>query len=110
MAGRTRELNVRAAEIAREGLGDGVLVAESMGPTGQLVEPFGPLTRDMSLETFSEQARALAEGGVDLLMLETFFALDEALWAAEAVGAVRRRRRAASNRCTAAQRLVPSPM
>jgi 5-methyltetrahydrofolate--homocysteine methyltransferase len=88
LAGRTRELNVRAAEIAREGVGDGVLVAGSMGPTGQLVEPFGPLTRDMSLETFSEQARALAAGGVDLLMLETFFTLDEALWAAEAVGAV----------------------
>jgi methionine synthase I (cobalamin-dependent) len=85
---RTRELNVRAAEIAREGVGDGVLVAGSIGPTGQLVEPFGPLTRDMSLETFSEQARALADGGVDLLMLETFFTLDEALWAAEAAGAV----------------------
>jgi methionine synthase I (cobalamin-dependent) len=88
LAGRTRELNVRAAEIARVGVGEGVLVAGSIGPTGQLVEPFGPLTRDMSLETFSEQARALADGGVDLLMLETFFALDEALWAAEAVGAV----------------------
>ena len=88
LAGRTRELNVRAAELAREAVGDGVLVAGSMGPTGQLVEPFGPLTRDMSLETFGEQARGLTDGGVDLLMLETFFTLDEALWAAEAVGAV----------------------
>lgn len=81
LAGRTRELNLRAAEIAREGVGDGVLVAGSIGPTGQLVEPFGPLTRDVSLETFSEQARALADGGVDLLMLETFFTLEEAVWA-----------------------------
>lgn len=88
LAGRTHELNVRAVEIAREGVGDAVLVAGSMGPTGQLAEPFGPLTRDMSVETFSEQARALAAGGVDLLLLETFFALDEALWAVEAVGAV----------------------
>jgi 5-methyltetrahydrofolate--homocysteine methyltransferase len=63
-------------------------VAGSIGPTGQLVEPFGPLTREMSLQTFGEQARALAEGGVDLLMLETFFTLDEALWAGEAVAAV----------------------
>jgi len=47
-AGRMRELNVRAAEIAREGVGDGVLVAGAIGPTGQLAEPFGPLTRDMS--------------------------------------------------------------
>ena len=88
LAGRTRELNVRAAEIARQSVGDDVLVAGSMGPTGQLVEPFGPLTRDMSLEAFTGQANALADGGVDLLMLETFFTLDEALWAAEAIGAV----------------------
>jgi methionine synthase I (cobalamin-dependent) len=88
LAGRTREVNVRAAEIARDAVGDGVLVAGSIGPTGQLVEPFGPLTRDMSLDTFGEQAGALADGGVDLLMLETFFTLDEALWAAEAIGAV----------------------
>ena len=88
LAGRTHELNVRAAELARDGVGDGVLVAGSIGPTGQLVEPFGPLTRELSLQTFSEQARALADGGVDLLMLETFFTLDEALWAGEAVAAV----------------------
>jgi methionine synthase I (cobalamin-dependent) len=37
---------------------------------------------------FAEQAEALAEGGVDLLVLETFFALDEALWAAEAIRSV----------------------
>lgn len=88
LAGRTHELNVRAAEIARDGVGNSVLVAGSIGPTGQLVEPFGPLTREMSLQTFGEQARALAEGGVDVLMLETFFTLDEALWAGEAVAAV----------------------
>ena len=88
LAGRAREVNVRAAQLAREAVGDGVLVAGSMGPTGQLVEPFGPLTRDMALETFSEQARALAQGGADLLVLETFFTLEEALWAAEAAGSV----------------------
>jgi 5-methyltetrahydrofolate--homocysteine methyltransferase len=88
LAGRARELNMRAAGLAREGAGDDVLVAGSIGPTGQLVEPFGPLTRDGSLQAFGEQARALVEGGVDLVMLETFFTLEEALWAAEAVGAV----------------------
>jgi 5-methyltetrahydrofolate--homocysteine methyltransferase len=56
-----------------------------MGPTGQLVEPLGPLTRQECIDAFREQAQALVEGGVDLLVLETFFALDEALWAAEAV-------------------------
>jgi 5-methyltetrahydrofolate--homocysteine methyltransferase len=88
LAGRARELNSRAAEIARGAVGEQVLVAGSMGPTGQLVEPFGPLTRDACLSAFSEQAAALAEGGVDLLVLETFFALDEALWAAEAIRGV----------------------
>ena len=85
LAGKGREVNARAAELAREAVGDAVLVAGSIGPTGQLVEPFGPLDRDAALEAFGEQARALADGGVDLIVLETFFALEEAVWAAEAV-------------------------
>jgi 5-methyltetrahydrofolate--homocysteine methyltransferase len=88
LEGRAVELNTRAAEIARDAVGAEVLVAGSMGPTGQLVEPLGPLTRNACVRAFSEQARALVEGGVDLLVLETFFALDEALWAAEAIRAV----------------------
>lgn len=43
LAGRARELNVRAAQLAREAVGDDILVAGSTGPTGQLAEPFGPL-------------------------------------------------------------------
>jgi 5-methyltetrahydrofolate--homocysteine methyltransferase len=88
LAGRARELNIRAAEIAREAVGEEVLVAGSMGPTGQLVEPFGLLTRGTCVDAFTQQARALVDGGVDLLVLETFFALDEALWAAEAIRTV----------------------
>jgi Homocysteine S-methyltransferase len=79
---------MRAAEIARDAVGEEVLVAGSMGPTGQLAEPLGLLTRDACVDAFREQARALVEGGVDLLVLETFFALDEALWAAEAIRVV----------------------
>ena len=85
LAGRARELNVRAAELAREAVGDDVLVAGSIGPSGQLIEPFGPLGRELALEAFGEQARALVDGGADLLVLETFFAIEEALWAAEAI-------------------------
>lgn len=88
LAGRARELNTRASGIARQAVGDDVMVAGSMGPTGQLVEPFGPLTRDACLAAFAEQASALVEGSVDALVLETFFALDEALWAAEAIRGV----------------------
>jgi 5-methyltetrahydrofolate--homocysteine methyltransferase len=79
------EVNRRAAELAREAVGDDVLVAGSLGPTGHLTEPLGPLTRSLAVSTYSEQARALAEGGVDLLVLETFFSLDEGLWALEGV-------------------------
>jgi 5-methyltetrahydrofolate--homocysteine methyltransferase len=89
LAGRARELNLRGAELARRAVGeDGVLVAGSIGPSGQLVEPLGPLGRDECSTAFAEQARALADGGVELLVLETFFALDEALWAAEAARSV----------------------
>ena len=83
LAGRTAEVNVRAAELAREAVGDGRLVAGSMGPTGLLVEPYGVLTREVCVEAYAEQAQALADGDVDLIVLETFFALEEALWAIE---------------------------
>ena len=83
LAGRAAEVNVRAAELAREAVGGELLVAGSMGPTGQLIEPYGTLTRDACVAAYHEQAGALAAGGVDLLVLETFFALEEALWAVE---------------------------
>ena len=79
LAGRAREVNLRAAEIAREAAGGTTLVAGSLGPTGQLAEPLGPLGPDECAAAYAEQAAALAEGGVDLLVLETFFALEEAL-------------------------------
>ena len=88
LAGRAREVNLCAAELAREAVGDERLVAGSLGPSGQLVEPYGLLTREAAVEAYAEQARALAEGGVDLLVLETFFALEEALWAIEGVQSV----------------------
>ena len=83
LAGRAVEVNRRAAELAREAAGADRLVAGSLGPTGQLVEPYGLLTRDVAVEAYAEQAAALTAGGVDVLVLETFFALDEALWALE---------------------------
>jgi 5-methyltetrahydrofolate--homocysteine methyltransferase len=88
LAGRTTEVNIRAAGLAREAVGDDRLVAGSMGPTGQLIEPYGVLTREVCAEAYAEQAQALADGGVDLLVLETFFALEEALWAIEGVQGV----------------------
>jgi 5-methyltetrahydrofolate--homocysteine methyltransferase len=77
-AGRASELNRRAAELAREAVGPDVLVAGSLGPTGQLCEPLGTLTHDEAADSYAEQAEALVEGGVDLLVLETMFCPIEA--------------------------------
>ena len=86
-AGRTAEVNRRAVKLAREAASDrpGVLVAGSMGPTGLLMDPLGELTPSAAAEAYAEQAAALSQGGVDLLLLETFFALDEALAAIDGV-------------------------
>lgn len=78
-------INRRAAELAREAVrGSEVLVAGSMGPLGQLIKPYGPIALDEARQAFSEQAAALAEGGVDLLLIETHFAFEEANMAFEA--------------------------
>ncbi len=76
---RALEVNIRAAELARKAASarDGVLVAGSIGPIGQLVKPYGPLEADEAKATFAEQAKALADGGVDLLVIETMFAFEE---------------------------------
>ena len=80
---RAREVNLRAAELACEASAGHALVAGAMGPTGQLLEPLGPLERDECAAAFAEQAEALTAGGVDLLLIETFYDLAEATAAIE---------------------------
>jgi 5-methyltetrahydrofolate--homocysteine methyltransferase len=76
---RAAEVNSRAAALARQAASrTGVLVAGSMGPTGFLLKPYGPLTAEEAFAAYREQAEALAEGGVDLLVIETHFAFGEA--------------------------------
>ena len=77
---RAPEVNMRAVELARQAASarSGVLVAGSIGPTGMLMKPYGPLSLEAATAAFAEQAKALAEGGVDLLVIETMFAFDEA--------------------------------
>lgn len=86
-AGRAPDVNHAAVALAREAVSTspGVLVAGSMGPTGMLMDPLGELTPAAAADAYAEQAAALTEGGADLLLLETFFALDEALAAIEGV-------------------------
>ena len=79
-AGEAIAINKRAAELAHKAASNGhdVLVGGSMGPLGQLLKPYGPITPEEAKSAFVEQARALAEGGVDLLVIETHFAFEEA--------------------------------
>ena len=77
---RTREVNLAGAKLARAAadISDRtVIVAGSIGPTGEMMEPFGSLTADAAESTFYEQAKVLAEGGVDIIWIETIFAFDE---------------------------------
>ncbi|MBK6748987.1 MAG: bifunctional homocysteine S-methyltransferase/methylenetetrahydrofolate reductase [Acidobacteria bacterium] len=69
---KLREINIAAANLAREAAGDKAYVAGAIGPLGLRVEPFGPTSFDEAKEMFKEQAEALLEGGVDLFILETF--------------------------------------
>ncbi|HMH44769.1 MAG TPA: bifunctional homocysteine S-methyltransferase/methylenetetrahydrofolate reductase [Pyrinomonadaceae bacterium] len=72
-----REINIKAARIAREAAGDRALVAGAIGPLGLRIEPYGPTSFDEAKQMFSDQISALLEGGVDLLILETFSDLSE---------------------------------
>src|SRR3984957_18030753 len=78
--GRVAELNEKAAGISRaeaDRAGRMVLVGGSMGPTGEILEPLGPLSVDAAREAFAEQALALARGGADLLWIETMSSIEE---------------------------------
>jgi len=81
---RVVELNEAGARLAREVAGDR-LVAGSIGPTGDLMEPLGTLTMDGAREAFAEQAKALKAGGVDFALIETMSALEEVQAAVEGV-------------------------
>lgn len=78
--GRVAELNEAAARVARsaaDSVRAGVVIAGSMGPTGEIMEPLGPLTSEEATEAFAEQARALVRGGVDVLWIETLSSVEE---------------------------------
>lgn len=85
---RAREINRIAAELARDEAdrttGRPVVVAGSMGPTGEIFAPLGTLTHELAVEMFHEQAEGLKEGGVDVLWVETISAAEEYRAAAEA--------------------------
>ncbi|BCH24378.1 homocysteine S-methyltransferase [Mesorhizobium sp. L-8-10] len=84
---RVHELNKRAAEIARsvaDKAGRRVIVAGSVGPTGELLVPLGALTYEEAVEAFAEQIEGLKAGGAEVAWIETMSAPDEIRAAAEA--------------------------
>jgi methionine synthase I (cobalamin-dependent) len=87
---RVAELNRAAARLAREAAaaaGRPVLVAGDIGPTGEIFAPVGSFSAAEGEAVFAEQAAALAEGGVDLLWIETISSAEEL--AAAVAGAAR---------------------
>ena len=78
LADRVREINLAGAHVAREAAKSfDVWVAGSIGPLGVRIEPLGKTSFEEACAAFREQVEALVEGGVDLLMLETFGYLEE---------------------------------
>ncbi len=77
---RVHEINGAAARCGRAGADASdrpVIVAGSMGPTGELLEPMGTLTPETAAAAFADQARGLTAGGADLLWIETMSSLEE---------------------------------
>lgn len=81
---RVRELNRRAAELARAAAPEGKYVVGSVGPTGKFIEPLGDVSEDEMYDALAEQITALEEGGADAVMIETQLALEEAALAVRA--------------------------
>ena len=94
---RVAELNAAAAQLARkathqhsEDTGRETVVVGSIGPTSELFETMVTLTHTNTMAYFAEQADALAEGGADVIWIETMSSLEEVA-AAEAARATGRR-------------------
>jgi 5-methyltetrahydrofolate--homocysteine methyltransferase len=81
LAERCVEINREAAKIAREAVaGRDVYVAGNIGPLGKLVEPMGDAGVDQAFDAFALQAKSLAEGGADLIVIETMTTFRRRAW------------------------------
>jgi 5-methyltetrahydrofolate--homocysteine methyltransferase len=74
---QVREINVGAARLARKAIGSKGFVCGSIGPLGKMIDPLGEITFDEAYQAFAEQAKALEEGGVDVVSIETISDLQE---------------------------------
>ncbi|MFA7626895.1 MAG: bifunctional homocysteine S-methyltransferase/methylenetetrahydrofolate reductase, partial [Candidatus Kapaibacterium sp.] len=84
MSDKVYSINLRGAEIAKDAAGADTLVAGAIGPLGIKIEPLGKTSIDEAKEAFTEQIEGLVDGGVDLLIFETFIYHEELIIAVEA--------------------------
>jgi len=82
---KVEEINRAGAQIARRAAGEDKYVLGDVGPSGDFLEPLGSLKPGALREAFAEQAKGLADGGVDGFIIETMSALEEIEVAIEAV-------------------------
>lgn len=87
LAEKTEEINEKAVELAKNSAGTNVLVAGAIGPSASQL-PNKKTSQSDFAKAFSRQAKSLVRAGVDFLILETFFNLDEMLLAIHSVGKV----------------------
>lgn len=85
LEGQVREINIAAAQLAREVAGETVFVFGDIGPSGELLKPLGKLTYEEAMAGFAEQAEGLLAGGVDAILIETMSDINEAKAAVEGV-------------------------
>lgn len=78
------ELNKLAAEQAKKAVGENGIVAGSVGPCGKFLKPLGDLEEKTLYESFKEQITGLADGGADIICIETMMDINEALIAIRA--------------------------
>jgi 5-methyltetrahydrofolate--homocysteine methyltransferase len=77
-------LNRQAAELAKQACPEGKFVAGDIGPSGKTLPPIGDSSPEEMQDAFYRQAKVLIESGVDLILIETMYSLEEALAAVHA--------------------------
>lgn len=85
LGGKVYDINLRGAQLAKTVAKESALVAGAVGPLGVQIEPLGKLSFDEAKDAFKEQIKGLLDGGVDLIILETFALVKEMIQAIRAV-------------------------
>jgi len=81
LEGQMAELNREAVKLTRQACPEGKFVAGDIGPSGKMLQPLGDVAPEEMQENFFSQARVMMESGVDLIIIETMYSLEEALTA-----------------------------